>query len=181
VTLLKTITRLLRHAWLDQGDARRRITPAAIERLRRRVAASEQRHTGQVRLCIEAGLPASALWRQLRQRLPMAQIVRERALMMFARLGVWDTEHDNGVLIYLLLAERAIELVADRGIAARVAPGVWDAAVARLGQALHEGRFEDGLTQALEEVSTLLVEHFPRAGDNDATPGNELPDEPVFL
>jgi len=179
--MLGTLTRLLRHAWLDQSDARRRLSPAAIEQLRRRVAASEQRHSGQVRICIEAGLPASTLWRQLRQRTPIRHVVRERALEIFARLGVWNTEHDNGVLIYLLLAERAIELVADRGIAARVAPGVWDAAVARLGQALHEGRFEDGLTQALEEVSALLVEHFPRAGDNDATPGNELPDEPVFL
>ena len=96
---------------------------------------------------------------------------------MFGKLRVWDTEHNNGVLIYLLLAEHAIEIVADRGLSSRVDPGEWQRIVQRMGAAFHEGRFEEGLTQALEEVSALLVAHFP-LGEDEANP-NELPDQPV--
>ena len=97
---------------------------------------------------------------------------------MFGKLRVWDTEHNNGVLIYLLLAEHAIEIVADRGLNSKVDSGEWQRIVERMGRAFHEGRFEDGLTQALEEVSALLVQHFPAApGQANA---NELPDEPVL-
>jgi len=99
--------------------------------------------------------------------------------MLFGKLRVWDTEHNNGVLIYLLLAEHAIEIVADRGIDARVDDAQWAALAQRMGAAFREGRFEDGLTQALEEVSALLVAHFPLAeGKADR---NELPDAPVVL
>jgi len=92
---------------------------------------------------------------------------------------VWDTEHNNGVLIYLLLAEHAIEIVADRGIDSRVDDAEWAAMAQRMGAAFRDGRFEDGLTQALEEMSALLVAHFPLAEDEADT--NELPDEPVVL
>lgn len=149
-------------------------------RWRRRVAASEQRHTGEVRICVEGGLPTSYLWRHLRDRIPMTEIVRQRALMQFSKLRVWDTEHNNGVLIYLLLAEHAIELVADRGVNRLVAPGAWQAMVTRLGGALHEGRFEDGLTKALEEVSAVLVAHFPESPEASRDEPNQLPDEPVL-
>jgi uncharacterized membrane protein len=99
--------------------------------------------------------------------------------MLFGKLRVWDTEHNNGVLIYLLLAERAIEIVADRGIDSRVSAEEWAAMAQRMGAAFRESRFEDGLTQALEEVSALLVAHFPLAdGEPDR---NELPDAPVVL
>jgi len=92
---------------------------------------------------------------------------------------VWDTAHNNGVLIYLLLAEHAIEIVADRGIHSRVDGAAWEAMMQRMSAAFREGRFEDGLTQALEEISALLVEHFPLGeGELDV---NELPDEPVVL
>ena len=91
---------------------------------------------------------------------------------------MWDTEANNGVLIYLLLAENAIEIVADRGLASRVAQGEWQAIVARMGSTFRDGRFEDGLTQALEEVSALLVTHFPLAGGRGNP--NELPDQPVL-
>ena len=104
MTVFKTIARLIRHRWLDHTDAARAIPPALAEQLRRRVAASEQRHTGEVRICVEGGLPTSYLWRHLRHRIPMTEIVRQRALMQFSKLRVWDTEHNNGVLIYLLLA-----------------------------------------------------------------------------
>jgi uncharacterized membrane protein len=161
--------RMLRHLWLDEADTRKAIPPELAQRLARRVAASEQRHSGEIRLYVEAGLPISYLWRDATPR--------ERALAVFGKLRVWDTEQNNGVLIYLLLAEHAIEIVADRGLASKVPPREWQAIVERMGSAFKEGRFEDGLTQALEEVSALLVAHFPRTGAENP---NELPDEPVL-
>ncbi len=161
---------MLRHLWCDESDTRKAIPPDMVQRLAQRVAASEQRHSGEIRLFVEAGLPVSYLWRKATPR--------ERAIAMFGKLRVWDTEHNNGVLVYLLLAERAIEIVADRGLASKVPPPEWQAIVSRMGSALREGRFEDGLTQALEEVSALLVTHFPVAPG--AQNSNELPDEPVL-
>ncbi|MBA2965577.1 MULTISPECIES: TPM domain-containing protein [Ramlibacter] len=167
--MLARLARLLRHRWHDD-DARRALPPELVERLTRRVGASEQRHTGEVRICIEAALPLSYLWRDA--------TARERAVVLFGKLRVWDTEQNNGVLIYLLLVEHAIEIVADRGLAQRVDPGEWQRIVQRMGSAFREQRFEEGLTQALAEVSALLVEHFP-AAPGAANP-NELPDEPVL-
>lgn len=162
--------RILRHLWLDESDTRKAIPPELVQRLARRVAASEIRHTGEVRVYVEAGLPLSHLWADATPR--------ERALAVFGELRVWDTERNNGVLIYLLLAEHAIEIVADRGLARKVPQGEWQAIVQRMGSAFHERHFEDGLTQALEEVSALLVAHFPaQAGAEDV---NELPDEPLL-
>ncbi|KAF1048918.1 TPM domain-containing protein [Xylophilus sp.] len=166
--LLHRIARLLRHRWAE-GAARRAFTPVLLERLGQRVAASERRHSGQIRICVEAGLPASYLWR--------GASARERAVTLFGKLRVWDTEHNNGVLIYLLVAERAIEIVADRALARAVPAADWQAFVARMGGAFRDGRYEDGLTEALAEVSALLVEHFPAGqGAHD----NELPDAAVF-
>jgi len=168
--MLRKLMRILKHRWIDEADTRRAIPPALVEQLTRRVAASERRHSGEVRIYVEAGLPLSYLWRDAGPR--------ERAVAMFGKLRVWDTERNNGVLIYLLLAEHAIEIVADRGLARKVDPGTWQALVGRMSESFRQGRFEDGLTQALEEVSALLVEHFPLApGEPDA---NELPDEPVL-
>lgn len=130
------------------------------ERLAQRVGASEARHTGEVRLCVEAALPMSYVW-SAREKGDLADLTRQRALSWFGKLGVWDTEHNNGVLIYLLLAEHAIEIVTDRALTQRVDAGRWQAMVDRLGSQLHQGAVEDGLTEALEEISALLVEHFP--------------------
>jgi uncharacterized membrane protein len=173
--MLKRVQRLLRHSWHDSSTLRRSLPPAALERLTQRVRASEQRHSGEIRIFIEAGLPTSYLWR--RDALP--QIIRQRALSLFGKLRVWDTEHNNGVLVYLLLAERAIEIVADRGLDRHLSREDWQAMIARMRAAFREYRFEDGLTQALEEISAVLVQHFPLAAD-DANP-NELPDAPVSL
>ena len=176
-----TLTRLGRHLWLDRSHTARAIPAATAERLRQRIAASEQRHSGEVRICVEASLPASYLWRHLRQRLPIRQIVRQRALMMFSKLRVWDTEHNNGVLIYLLLAERAIEVVADRGVARAVDAAAWQALTDRLGHSLRAGRFEEGLLQAVDDVSGRLAALYPAADGGPARAPNELPDEPVLL
>jgi uncharacterized membrane protein len=164
------IGRMLRHRWLDDSDTRKAIPPDMVERLARRVAASEKRHSGEIRLYVEAGLPMSYLWR--------AATARERAVAMFGKLRVWDTENNNGVLIYLLLAEHAIEIIADRGLASRVDPREWQRIADAMGAAFKERRFEDGLTQALEEASALLVAHFPR--DPAKADANELPDEPLL-
>ncbi|MDQ0611006.1 TPM domain-containing protein [Variovorax sp. W1I1] len=170
-TLFSKLGRIWRHRWTDEAAVRRVLPADVMQRLAARVAASERRHSGEVRICVEAGLPMSYLWRHAPPR--------ERAVTLFGKLRVWDTEHNNGVLIYLLLAEHAIEIVADRGIDSRVDDAEWAAMAQRMGAAFREGRFEDGLTQALEEMSALLVAHFPLAEDEADT--NELPDEPVVL
>ena len=169
--LIAKLGRLWRHRFTDEADVRRILPDEVMDRLTRRVAASEGRHTGQVRICVEAGLPTSYLWRHAP--------ARERAVMLFGKLRVWDTEQNNGVLIYLLIAEHAIEIVADRGIDRHVDADDWAAMTKRMGAAFREGRFEDGVTQALEEVSALLVNYFPR--DTASLSGNELPDAPVVL
>lgn len=166
----KTFWRVLRHRSQDSADTHRTIPPDMVERLRQRVAASEQRHTGEIRIYVESSLPSSYLWRNAS--------TRERAVMMFSKLRVWDTVHNNGVLVYLMLAEHAIEIVADRGLNAHVPAQQWQMMVTRMADAFRGGHYEDGLTQALEEVSALLVEHFPVA-EGSANP-NELPDTPVL-
>lgn len=167
---------ILKHRWLDSGDTRRMIPDDMAQRLAQRVAASEARHSGEIRLCVEAALPLSYLWRLGRER-DMRSLSRERAVSWFGRLGVWDTEQNNGVLVYLLLAEHTIEFVADRALNSRIDHSQWQGMVDRLATQLRQDRFEDGLTQALEEVSALLVAHFPiEAG---TVSPNELPDAVV--
>lgn len=171
--LWQRVTRLVRHRLAE--DALQRAFPAdLIERLTRRVAASERRHTGQIRICVEGGLPLSYLWR--------GASARDRAVTLFGKQRVWDTEANNGVLIYLLEADHAIEIVADRGLARHVAPGTWQTLVAQMGEAFRSGRHEEGLTQALSEVSALLVQHFPSGTslDDREARTNELPDLPVI-
>ena len=160
--------RLLRHRLLDESDARRALGPDALERITARIAASEQRHSGEIRVCVEAGLPLSYLWRNAS--------ARERAVSMFGKLRVWDTEANNGVLIYLLLAERTIEIVADRGIARHVPQAHWDGIVAAMREAFRAGRFEEGLMRAIEAVEAPLLRHHALA-EGERNP-NELPDRP---
>ena len=167
--MLNKLKRILKHRWLDESDANRAVPVDMVERLMRRVAASEKRHSGEIRICVEAGLPLSYLWRGAR--------ARERAITLFGKLRVWDTELNNGVLIYLLLADHAIEIVADRGLNQRVTAAEWKAMVDALSAAVLAGRYEDGLTQALEETSAVLVKYFPLML-SDANP-NELPNRPI--
>ena len=160
------LLRILRHRWLDETDIARALGPAALARLEARVAASELGHSGEIRLCVEAGLPLSYLWRRA--------TARQRAVTMFGKLRVWDTEHNNGVLIYLLLAEHAIEIVADRNITRHVPQATWDSLVAGMRTDFHARRFEPGLATAVDAVDALLRQHFP-IGAGQANP-NELPD-----
>jgi hypothetical protein len=171
--MLKRIQRLLRHRWFDERTLRHALPSAALEHLAQQVRLSEQRHSGEIRIYVEAGLPSSYLWRPA----STPEIVRQRALALFGKLRVWDTEHNNGVLIYLLLAEHAIEIVADRGVNRHVSAAQWQAMMARMGAAFRAGHFEDGLAQAVAEISAVLVQHFPVA--TEETNLNELPDAPV--
>ncbi|WP_119290920.1 TPM domain-containing protein [Azohydromonas sediminis] len=168
---MRWLTRLWRHRWLDAGDALRLLGADGIERLQARIRASEAQHSGEIRVCVEAGLPLSYLWRDASPR--------ERAVALFGKLRVWDTEANNGVLIYLLLADHAIEIVADRGVDRRVPPGHWQRVVEAMGEAFRAGRFEDGLAQAIDAVHEVLLAHYALpAGERNV---NELPDTVVIL
>lgn len=166
--LLRAVWRLLRHRW-SEPRARSALNASALERLATRVNASEQTHTGQIRIVVESGLP----WSYLRRH----AAARERALMLFGKYRVWDTEHNNGVLIYLLMPDHSIEIVADRGLARRIEAGEWQDLVTQMSTCFGESRFEEGLAQAIDAVSTRLARHFPRAPG--ARGVNELPDTPV--
>ena len=163
--------RILRHRWLDERDARRALGDGALERIQERVRQSEQKHSGEIRVCVEAGLPLSYLWRDA--------LARERAVTLFGKLRVWDTEQNNGVLIYLLLAERRIEIVADRGLNQRVTDTQWRELLAGMSVAFKAGRFEVGLAQAVDAVDRLLAQHFALR-DGELNP-NELPDAPLVI
>ena len=160
--------RLLKHRRFDESDTLRLLGAGALQRIEARVAASERSHSGEIRVCVEAGLPLSYLRRNAS--------ARERAVAMFGKLRVWDTEHNNGVLIYLLLAEHAIEIVADRGLARYVDSARWQTITATMQAAFQRGEFEAGLNQAVDAVDALLREHFALAA-GEANP-NELPDAP---
>ncbi|MES3015296.1 MAG: TPM domain-containing protein [Pseudomonadota bacterium] len=162
--------RTFRNQRLDARDAERLLGAGAMERIQQRVAASEKHHSGEIRVCIEAGLPVSYVKRDAAPR--------ERAVMMFSKLRVWDTEYNNGVLIYLLLAEHAIEIVADRALARHVDAAEWQRITATMGTAFKAGQFEAGLNQAVDAVDALLAQHFPLA-PGEANP-NELPNAPYL-
>jgi len=160
--------RIARHLF-GAHAARRRFSPVVLDQLQQAIAAGERTHAGQVCFAVEGALPLQALWR--------GRTPRERAVDAFAQLRVWDTEHNSGVLIYVLLADRAIEIVADRGIAARVPQSDWDAVCARLRARFAAGEFTQGALDAIAATGELLARHFPPQG---AQP-NELPDRPVLL
>ena len=162
------ITRLLKHRRFDERDSQRLLGAGALQRVQTRVAASETGHSGEIRVCVEAGLPLSYLRR--------SATPRERAVAMFGKLRVWDTEDNNGVLIYLLIAEHAIEIVADRGLARRVDSAAWQQITTTMKAAFQRGEFEAGLNQAVDAADALLREHFALA-PGQVNP-NELPDTP---
>ena len=164
------LMRLFKHRRLDETDAARLLGAGALQRIEARVATSERRHSGEIRVCVEAGLPLSYLRR--------GASVRERAVMMFGKLRVWDTEHNNGVLIYLLLAEHAIEIIADRGLARHVDAAQWQRITETMSSAFKAGDFEPGLNQAIDAVDQLLEVHYPLA-PGEANP-NELPGKPYL-
>ena len=161
--------RAMRHMLTDQWSVRRAFPPAAMRAIRDRIAEQEKRHGGELRFAVEAALPLPGLWR--------GQDARSRAVELFGQLRVWDTEHNSGVLIYLLLADKRVEIVADRGIDNKVGATAWEAICGEMQRAFAAGRFEQGVCFGVAAISDLLDTHFPPS-DGER---NELPDEPVAL
>lgn len=163
--------RLWRHFWRDVRHTRRRLDDDACARLAAAIRDSERAHLGEIRLSVEAALPPGYLWRRLS--------ARARALTLFGKLRVWDTEHNTGVLVYVLLAESAIEIIADRGLRHRVPQAEWDAIVeamtARLstGADGRPGALEPALHEAVRRLDALLRQHWPLP-DGHAANADEL-------
>lgn len=161
--------RALRHLFAPSSASQ---FPAdVLQRIAAATAASEARHTGEICFAVEAALPVGLA--------ASGHTARDRAVETFTRLRVWDTDANNGVLVYLLLADRAIEIVADRGVAARVAPDAWRAICSDLELALRDSRVEAGVLQAIDSISVLMEQHFPRA--EGYVDSNELPDSPHLM
>jgi uncharacterized membrane protein YgcG len=168
---MNRLIRLIRHRWHDDTAVRRVLGAEGRQRIETRVSALERGISGELRVCVEGGLPIGYVWR--------AATARERAVAMFGKLRVWDTEHNNGVLIYLLLAERQLEIVADRGIARWVPALVWQEISESMANEFQSGRYTEGILGALDKVGALMGEHFPIGADS-LNP-NELPDTPAIL
>jgi uncharacterized membrane protein len=161
------MVRLLRHALIPDWLARRPFPPDALERIGEAIAGSERLHHGELCFAIEGGLPLQAL----------SASCRERAEELFGLLRVWDTAENCGVLLYVQLVDRDIEIVADRGIAARVPQSEWEEICRAMEEAFRQRRFVEGTMEAIERVTTLLAKNFPAEGLNR----NELPDRPRLL
>lgn len=163
------IGRIGKHLLLHRWQVRRlfpRRTLAAIEQA---IKAGEATHSGQLRFVVEGALDGAPLFRD--------QPARERALDIFSQLRIWDTAHNNGVLIYLLLADRDVEIIADRGIDAKVGRAGWEKICAEMERDFRAGQFEDGVIRGIKAVSRELATYFPA---QDKGP-NELPDAPVVI
>jgi len=156
---------LLHHRWRE----RRIFPPKTLAAIEAAIKAGEATHSGQVRFVVEGALDGAPLFRN--------QPARERALDIFSQLRIWDTAHNNGVLIYLLLADRDVEIVADRGIDAHVGTAGWEKICVEMEAEFRAGQFERGVIKGIEAVSRLLAVHFPPHGGGK----NELPDAPVVI
>jgi len=156
---------LLHHRWL----ARRAFPPQVLARIEQAIKAGETTHAGQVRFVVEGALDGAPLFRN--------QPARERALDLFSQLRIWDTAENNGVLIYLLLADRDVEIIADRGVDAKVGPEGWGKICRDMEVDFASGRFESGAIKGIAAVSRELAAHFPP----HPPARNELPDAPVVL
>lgn len=148
----------------------RRFPAGVLDEMAAAIAAGERTHLGEIRFAVESRLAPLAVLEGID--------AATRARQVFAQLRVWDTAHNSGVLFYVLMAERRIEIVADRGIAAKVATGEWDAICARMRDFYARGQWRDGSLAGIAAAHALLERHFP--GDGEANP-DELPDRPVLL
>ncbi len=161
--------RLCRHLATRHAHLRRAFPERSLTRIEEAIKASEQSHAGEIRFVVEAALDVPALLND--------QAPRERALEVFSQLRVWDTEHNNGVLVYLLLADRDVEIVADRGIAARLPPSAWEDICRDMEAAFREGRYEAGVVNGIAAIGRHLAASFPVNG----VARNELDDRPRLL
>lgn len=163
------IKRIGRHLLLNRWRVRRAFPRQALTNIEKAINASEATHTGQIRFAVEGALDGVPLFKD--------QSARARSIDVFANLRVWDTENSNGVLIYLLLADRDVEIVADRGINEKVQQAEWEAICRLMETEFRAGNFEGGVLTGVAAVTRLLAKHFPASG----APRNELPDKPVVM
>jgi uncharacterized membrane protein len=163
------LMRALRHLFATRWGTRRRFPEATFAAIEQAVSEAELRHAGEIRFAVETALDLPELWSGIG--------ARERALQVFGQLGVWDTEGNNGVLIYVLVADHDVEVVADRAVAQRASQAEWDAITRRIEDEYRAGRFEAGSVAGVRAVGELLARHFPsRGGDR-----NEQPNQPILL
>jgi uncharacterized membrane protein len=163
------VTRTLRHLLSLPGAVARAFPAHAFRNIEQAVRESEKLHDGEIRFAVEAALHPAQLWRGL--------TARQRAIEVFSQLGLWDTERNNGVLLYLLLADRDVEIVADRGFNDKVGAEEWEGVCRRMEAELREGRHTDAVIAGIENLSRVVARHFPPA----AGARNELPDKPVTV
>ena len=161
--------RWFRHLLAPQWWVLRAFDRATLDAVEQAVAASERRHRGELRFVVEGGLTPAMLWR--------GTTARQRAVELFSILRVWDTADDSGILIYVQMADRRVEIVADRGIAARVAQAEWDAMCRRMEQAFAAGEYRRGALESLAAAGESLAAHLPAAAVN----ADELPDRPLVV
>jgi uncharacterized membrane protein len=165
------IGRLFKHWFATPGSLRRAFPAPVLDHIAQAITHAEAQTTGEIRFALEAALP----WSYLRRDAP----ARQRAVMVFAKLQVWDTEHNNGVLLYVDLADRSVEIVADRGIAGHVPTSEWEAICATIRTSFRQGAYEAGAVGGIEAIGAVLARHFPLAAG--AANPNELPNRPVSL
>ena len=163
------LKRFWRHVLMSPVQAARAFPSATLDAIEREIAAHEKLHRGEVCFVVEAELTSAQLWAGLSSR--------DRAKEVFAQRGVWNTEENNGVLIYVLLADHHVEVVADRGVDARAEAGEWSTICRMIESHFREGRYEEGAIAGVNAVSLLLERHFPARGEGT----NELPDRPVRI
>jgi uncharacterized membrane protein len=156
---------LLEHHW----RVRRIFSRPVLASIEQSIKIAEAGHSGQIRFVVEGALDGAPLFK--------GQSARERALDIFSQLRIWDTAHNNGVLIYLLLADRKVEIIADRGIDARVGAAGWEKICAAMQAEFMQANFEVGVIKGIEQVSQQLAKYFPKRGVGT----NELPDAPVVI
>lgn len=163
------IKRIVKHLLFTEGQVKRAFPRNTLMTIEKAIKASEAAHVGEIRFVVEGALDGLPLFR--------GQSARDRAIDLFSQLRVWDTQHNTGVLIYLLFADRAVEIVADRGIHEKVGSQAWNKICHQMETAFGQSNYEGGVVSGLQAVTQHLVEHFPADGRS----GNELPDKPVVL
>ncbi|MDP2695438.1 MAG: TPM domain-containing protein [Gallionella sp.] len=163
------IKRIAKHLMMTHWQVNRAFSRQTLIAIEQAIKTSETAHIGEIRFAVEGALDGTPLFK--------GQSARERAIDMFSQLRVWDTEHNNGLLIYLLLADRDVEIVADRGIHAKVGSQEWEKICRKMETAFKQANYEGGVVSGIQAVTRHLAEHFPAVGADR----NELPDKPVVL
>ncbi|HJR53907.1 MAG TPA: TPM domain-containing protein [Gemmatimonadota bacterium] len=163
------LKRTLRHLFTTAWSVGKVFPPDTLASIEAAIRESESGHDGQIRFAVQHSLDTREVLRGI--------TARRRAIEVFGELGVWDTEHNNGVLIYFLLADRDFEIIGDRGIDARVGPDGWEEICRGMEERIREGDFERAVIWGIDAVGDRLRASFPRTDG----PAGDLPDRPVIL